>query len=252
ASSLDVLQSQIAERSAELDLATAQNTVAQDRQKLSVLVGWPIDSGYTVATVTVPTTPTITLDYAVATALANRVELKQILLNRESDAVSLKSASIQNLPVVSVNGGASYRLYWSGTGSSGTWNAGVSVSLPILDGGLAAAQVSQAQSALDQLSVQEAQQKQNITIGVRGAYFSVTDAGNRLALAQQNVDQAQKQYELEKIKFTAGLASNLDVLTAFVTLTNAQVAEEAANTTLSLAVLNLQQAMGTIDYSPSP
>lgn len=251
ASSLDVLQSQIAARSAELSLASAQNTVNQDRQKLSELVGWPLDKQYQVAAVSAPAMPSISVDQAVATALANRNELKQLQFTRDTDQVSLKLASIENYPVVSVSGGASYRMFWSGPGSAGSWNAGVNVNLPILDSGLASAQVRQAQAQLNQVALQIEQEKQTITIAVRGNYFNVTNASNQLQLSQQNVDQAQKQYDLEKIKFGAGLASNLDVLTAFVTLVQAQVSLESARTALALAVLNFEQSMGTLAYPPA-
>ena len=223
----------------------------QDRQKLSELVGWPLDTQYEAAAAAAPAMPSVSVDQAISTALANRSELKQLKLSQDTAQVSLKLASTQNYPVVSVTGGASYRMFWSGPGSAGSWSAGVNVSLPILDGGLASAQVQQAKAQLDQIAVQVAQEKQTITIAVRGDYFNVTNASDQLQLSQQNVLQAQKQYDLEKIKFDAGLASNLDVLTAFVTLEQAQVSLQSAKTSRALAVLNFEQAMGTLKYPPT-
>lgn len=245
---LDVLTAQIAEQTAQANLTAARNTFDQDRSSLAVLLGWPIDKKFTVAATEASPPPSLTESQAVQTALANRTEIKQYEINRANTNVGLKSAESQRLPVVSVNGSASYNLYPGITPNidSGTWNAGVSVSVPVFDSGLVSAQVRQARDSLSQIATQEAQAKQNITIDVRKALFGVKDSTVRLKLAQDSVKQAEGEYQLEKTKFSAGLASNLDVLNASVTLINAQDSLQQAKTNLNLSVLSLEQAMGTL------
>ncbi len=248
---LDVLTSQIAEQTAQADLNSAENALKQARSSLAVLLGWPIDKQFSVAEVADPNVPDISEQQAVQTALANRAELKKYQINRTETDISLKSAKSQRMPVVAVNGSASYNIYPGVTPStnSGTWNAGVTVSVPLLDSGQVSAQVAQANDTLSQLGVQEAQAKQTITIDVRKSLFAVKDASVRLELAKESVKQAQGEYNLQKTKFTAGLSSNLDVIKASVTLANAQVSLETARTNLNLAILNLEQAMGTVGTS---
>jgi outer membrane protein len=82
ASSLDVLQSQIAERQDELNLSQAQDAVTSARETLSALIGWAVGKVYTVADTSTPAVPKISTDNAVQTALSNRIELKQIALDR--------------------------------------------------------------------------------------------------------------------------------------------------------------------------
>lgn len=252
ATKLDVLTSQIAEQTAQADLASAQNALEQDRSSLAVLLGLPIDKQYSVAEVPEPSPPSIGQAQAVKTALDNRAELKQYVINRESDTVGLKSAEAQGRPTVAVNGGASYSFYPGVTpnANGGSWNAGVTVSVPIFDSGLVSSKVAAAKASLAQIGVQEAQTKQNITIAVRTALFAVKDASERLKLAKESVTQAQGEYNLEKIKFSTGLASNLDVINASVTLVNAQVALETAKTNLYQAILSLEKSMGTLSATP--
>lgn len=248
ATKLDILTSQIAEQTAQADLASAQNALEQDRSSLAVLLGWSINKQYSVAQVPEPSPPSIGQPQAVKTALDNRAELKQFVINRESTTVGLKSAEALNKPQVAVNGGATYSFEPGVTPNTngGSWNAGVTVSVPIFDSGLVSSKVAAAKASLAQIGVQEEQTKQNITIAVRTSLFAVKDASERLKLANESVTQAQGEYQLEKIKFSAGLASNLDVINASVTLVNAQVALESAKTNLYLAILSLDKAMGTL------
>jgi outer membrane protein TolC len=92
--------------------------------------------------------------------------------------------------------------------------------------------------------VQQAQQGQSITIDVENALFGVTDARDRNALAGQNLQQSQGQYNLEKAKLAVGTGTTLDVLTAFAVLATARVGLAQAKSNYLLAVLNLYNVMG--------
>ena len=118
------------------------------------------------------------------------------------------------------------------------------MALPIVDGGLRGAQADQAADQVSSFKVQQDQQKQSITIDVQNALFGVRDASDRLALAGDNVRQAQGQYDLEKAKFAVGLETTLDVITAFSALTSAQVGQAQARSAYMLAILNLNNVMG--------
>lgn len=250
---LDVLTSQIAEQTAQADLDSAENTLVQARSTLAVMLGGAIDRQFSVAEVADPGLPTVDEQQAVQTALGKRAEIKQVEISLAESRVGLKNTQSLRMPVVAVNGAASYNVYpgTSTNTNAGTWTAGVSVSVPLFDSGQVAAQVAQANDAIAQLGIQEAQTKQAITIDVRKSLFSVKDASVRLSLAKQSVKQSQGEYDLQKTKFAAGLSSNLDVINASVTLANAQVALESARTSLNLAILNLDKSMGTLSVTNS-
>lgn len=245
---LDVLTSRIVEQTARADLDAAEDALKQTRSSLAVLLGRPIDRQFSAAEAADPSVPSLGEPQAVQTAFEKRSGIKRFEIRRAEANVGLKSAESRRMPVVAVNGSVGYDIYpgVSPNIDSGTWNAGVTVSVPILDSGLVSAQIAQARDRLLQLGIQEAQAKQNITIDVRRSLFAVKDASVRLSLAKERVKQAQDEYELQKTEFGAGLSSNLDVINASVTLANAQVALETARTKLNLAILNLHKAMGTL------
>jgi outer membrane protein TolC len=244
ATSLEVLQVQVTLTQAQLDLKTARNTVAVDRKKLSLAIGWPLDRDYQAADAPAPALPTLDEAAALGTAFQNRSELRTLELNIHSAAIALALQRTQSLPVVSVNGSLNLGQDWTSSVSTGSFTAGVSVALPIVDGGLRGAQTDQAADQVSSFKVQQDQQKQSITIDVQNALFGVRDASDRLALAGDNVRQAQGQYDLEKAKFAVGLETTLDVITAFSALTSAQVGQAQARSAYMLAILNLNNVMG--------
>ncbi len=244
ATQLDVLQNQVTLTQAQLDLRTAQNTVAVDRGNLSQQVGWPQDKEYLVADSPIPDLPSLQLDEALKTAFQNRSELLTFDLNIAAANINLALQKSQIYPVVSVNGGLGLGQDWSANVNAGSFSLGASIALPILDGGLRNAQVEQAADQIASYKVQQDQERQSITIAVQNALFSVQDTRNRLDLAGQSVKAAQGQYDLQKARYAVGLVTTLDVLTALQALTTAEVGLEQAKSNYILALLGLDNVMG--------
>jgi outer membrane protein TolC len=244
ATKLDVLQNQVALTQAQLNVQTAQNTIEVDRKTLSAAVGWPLEKQYVAADAPMPELPTLTPEDALKTAFQNRPELRTLELNIASANVNLALQKCQTLPVVSLNGTLGVGEDWSANLNAGSFTAGASIALPVLDGGLRNSQVQQAADQVSSYKVQQDQETQSITIAVENALFSVQDTRNRLDLAGQNVQAAQGQYNLQKARYAVGLVTTLDVLTAFQALTTAQVGVVQARSNYVLAVLALNNAMG--------
>jgi outer membrane protein len=245
ATKLDVLQVQVALTQAQLDVRTAQNTVVTDRKKLSLAIGWPLEKQYGVADSPLPDLPALGTEDALKTAFQNRSELLTLEQNIAAANISLSLQKSQGVPVVSLKASVGVGQDWTTNVNAGTFTAGVSIALPpIYDGGLQNAQVQQAVDQIAAYKVQQDQQGQSIAIDVENALFGVTDAKDRNALAAQNLQQAQGQYDLEKAKLAAGSGTTLDVLTAFSTLATARVGLAQAKSNYLLAVLNLYNVMG--------
>jgi outer membrane protein TolC len=245
ATKLDVLQVQVTLTQAQLDLKSAQNDIETDRKKLSLIVGLPLDRTYQVADVPVPALPDLDPTKAIETAFSSRSELKTLDLNIASAEIAQALQRSAASPSISLDGSYGYSQAWSTNTGTGSFTAGFSVSLPPLyDGKLQDSLVRQAGNQVDSYKVQRDQTRQSITIDVQSALFGVQDTNDRLALAQKNLEQAQGQYDLDKAKLAAGLVTTLDVLTAFSTLTTAQLGLEQAKDAYILAVLNLDNVMG--------
>jgi outer membrane protein TolC len=241
---IDLRQAQVNQAQADLDLRKAQDGIEIARERLSALVGWPIDRQYTVAEADDIAVPSMDVAEAVKIALAQRADMKQSALDLASGDISVALAKTKGSPVVTVNGSLDLGYAWG----KSTWNpgigAGVSVSLPILDAGATAAAVKQAQLQNETLKIQQEKLVADISTSVKNAVYSLRDLRARAELAQASLDLAQSQYDLAQLQFDNGVTSNLDVLTASVALTTAKVNLARAKSDAQLGALALQSAMG--------
>jgi outer membrane protein TolC len=244
ANQIDLKQAQVNQRQAELDLLKAQDDLGVTREKLSALVGWPVDKEYVVAEVQDLPVPDLQLADAVKTALAQRADMKQLQLDAAAAQIALELKRGQTTPTLKVTGGVSWTRDWGRPSDSVSASAGVTVSAPVIDGGAGAAAVRQAELNAQSNSVSQAQLAASIATEIKNDLSSLRDLVARVELAQENLDLAQAQYDLTKVQFDSGVKANLDVLTASVALTTAQVSLAKARADAQLGVLALQDALG--------
>ncbi|SDR67472.1 TolC family protein [Opitutus sp. GAS368] len=131
---------------------------------------------------------------------------------------------------------------WSGPGYN--WNVGLAVSVPI---GLRAARAQYRQALANVQSEQVAydQADQNLLVQVRAAVRAVQSSQEGVAAAIQTTLLSQKQNELQKAKFDAGVATSYDVLQAQNQLENARLTQLQAEVGLRNALASLRFLEGT-------
>jgi outer membrane protein TolC len=244
ATRIDLQQAQVNARAAELDLLAARDSLATSREKLSALVGWPLERQYAVSEVPDLAIPSLDASAAVARALSQRPELRQFDLQRASGQIDLALARSQASPSVSVSGGYTLSTDWSAEGDSSGWSAGVQVSVPLVDSGVTAAQKRQASLQMQSLEIRRRQLADDIATQVREAINALRDLLARAELAAQSLQLARDQYELADIQYQSGVISTLDLLEASVTLTTAEVNLARSRSDIQLGVLALQAAAG--------
>jgi outer membrane protein TolC len=237
ATSLELRQAEINARSAELDLAAAETALASGRRTLSLAAGWPGDRLYTVAEAPDPVAPALDIPALVAAAMQKRVDVRQQQLAAESAAITLALRKAAKSPTVSANGSVSLA----------TWSVGISGTIPIVDSGLAAAQVRETEIANEQARLGAAQLAETVTTEVTAAVTDLKDLLARVELATARRDLAQAKHELAQAKLGLGLGSTLDVLDALVVLTDADVSLSKAKSDVHLGILRLQDTVGTIE-----
>ena len=244
ATRIDLQQAQVNARTAELDLLAAQDSLVTSREKLSALVGWPLERQYAVSEA--PDLPIPSLDVAatIGRALSQRPEMRRFELQRAAGQIDLALAKSQAYPNVSVSGGYTLSTDWSAVGDSSGWTAGVLVSVPIVDSGLTSAQERQASLQIQSLEIQRQQLAASIATQVRSAISNLRDLVARADLAARSLQLARDQYELAGIQYQSGVISTLDLLEASVNLTTAEVNLAKSRSDLQLGVLALQAAAG--------
>jgi outer membrane protein len=251
ATSLELRQAAINVRSSELDVAAAEASLAASRRSLSLAAGWPGDRVFTVAEAPDPVAPALDVAALVATAMEKRVDVRQQKLNEQSAAITLALKKVANSPTVSASGGISVTLDATPAPMQdpvgGSWSLGISGKIPLVDSGLAAAQVRETELANETARIQAAQLVETITTEVTAAVTDLRDLLARAELAAERRELAAAQRDLAQARLDQGVGSTLDVLAALVSLVNADVSLSKAKSDVQLGILRLQDAIGTIE-----
>jgi outer membrane protein TolC len=244
AAAVELKQAEINLGTARLDLESARSSLRAARVTLSNLAGWPADRDYDVAEAADPAVPTLDVAALVQTALSRRGDLKQAALTVQTGEISLALKKAQSSPTISASGGASLSHAWESKTDIGTWSVGLQGSLPIVDAGLAAAQVAEAARQNEISRLQQESLAASIAASIEEAAASVRDLQGRVEIARASLQVAEMKSELAALQFQQGTGSQLDVLTASVNLSSARASLEKARSDAQVAVLQLQNAIG--------
>lgn len=165
----------------------------------------------------------LAVDSAILEALSQRREIRQYEAQMNVDKAGIEIAKAANRP--SIYGSFDYtsRSTTSLSFSPGKgWQdynvAGFTMSWPIFDGWLTKAKVEQAISALKQDRILEDKLKRNIVVEVKEAYLALKSAISRLTPTQRDIDVYQDNLKTVEAKYQEGLASELDLKDAALSL----------------------------------
>jgi len=86
-----------------------------------------------------------------------------------------------------------------------------------------------------------------VDVQVRQAYSSLVEAWELVQASAKTIDQAQEALRLANVRYGVGTATQLDVLTSQVALTEARLNELQAGYGYNVALATLRQAMGQAD-----
>ena len=127
------------------------------------------------------------------------------------------------------------------------WNVGLQSSWAIFDGRATTGRVRQARSQLEQARLSVAEQRLAIEVEVRRALSSLQEALELAEAAQKVVTQAEEALRLANARYSAGTATQLDVLSAQVALTQARDNQLQANYSYNVALATMRTAIGQVD-----
>ena len=228
----DLLKAQLEMARAEIDLLNAMNRDLNTPLELT-------DPLTFVAQDMLPA------DQAVATALKSRSEI--LTLQKKLQATHLNDVAIhaERLPTLSAYANAGS----TGTSlptSTGTYDAGVSLKIPVLDGGRREAQRAEVTAVFRQQELQLAKLQKQVEIEVREALLRMDLARGYVELSDARYRVAQDELEHSRRSYAQGLGSQMDVNGAQAGLAKAADDRVAALHDWNDARVDLLQALGTI------
>ncbi|MDB6056249.1 MAG: Outer rane efflux protein [Verrucomicrobiales bacterium] len=124
------------------------------------------------------------------------------------------------------------------------WEAGVNLSWSPWDGGLTRGRVIEAEARHERVLVDLQDEQRQIELEVRTAYSQFQNAREVLESQKKVQEQAEEALRLAEARMQAGSATQLDVLNAQTSLTNARTTQVQALHDYSVARSRLLRAIG--------
>lgn len=188
---------------------------------------------------------------AVGRAMQHRSDLQAQVSRLETAQRTYSATKAERIPALV--GFANYGTIGPGIDNSiPTWAAGVSLRIPIFDGGAMDARrgedfmrVRQEQTLLEDL-------RQQVALQVRLALSSLRLARDQLVVAEQGKVLAERELEQAERRYRAGVAIGLEVTQAQTHLSEADESRISALFRYNLSRIQLSDSMGTLigDLNP--
>ncbi len=218
----DVLRSEVELVDAQQTLTQAENTYHINVATLNNIIGLPTATPLNLSQGLEYKPNSYVLDNCVTYAMANRPEIHQAEASVNMAKAAQQQANAGNLPQVSL--GASNE--WSDTHFAGkkrdNWALGVTLTQNIWDYGVTAAKVREAKANVVKAQESYRQIADEVRLAVRSSYLSMREAEKRIKTTEVAVAQAEEDYRIAQLRYSAGVGTNTDVMDASVALTTAK------------------------------
>ena len=245
ATGVDVTRAQTRLAEQQVTLAQAQTTSEQSRLNLQRVVGLPLGSSLTL---TDPLRFVDELLPSVETAVGQAgQDRREVQVAEEQNRVSrleVQAVRAEYLPSVEFVGDYGVSGITPTLSDLPTRSVAVQVNVPIFNGGLTRGRVTAAASRQRQTELELSNIRGQVEEDVRLALTTLRTAAAQVRAADESVMLAQRELEMARDRFKAGVGDNLEVVTAQTSLANARDAQVTALAQHNAARLNLAAALG--------
>ena len=108
--------------------------------------------------------------------------------------------------------------------NSRSWTTGITMNLPIFNGGLTIGEVSASKAQHNQAKLAERQVRDDIRLEVEAAYDALLQAKKSLDIQGVTIAQAEEGLRIANLRYDSGVGTQLEVLSAQTALTDARKA----------------------------
>ncbi len=191
-------------------------------------------------------TPAFSADETMERAFAERPEMKALASQIRATELERKTAQDARVPRLALNG------LWSEEGTSPAspipvYNFAVSLDVPLYTGGRIKAQMAIEDIELKKLGQQQTDLRNQIAQEVRTASAQLDAAKSEVDVANLGIDLAREEVTQARDRFQAGVANNIEVITAQDELARANDNQIAALYRYNQARADLAHATGQME-----
>lgn len=240
----DVLRSEVELANAKQTLIKAENSREVAVSSLNNVIGLPLDTALNLKEELSYQQYGKSMGESIAYALRHRPEVQQADDALDSARKGVDVAQSGHRPTVN------FSAYndWNDTDFPGSdnsnWRMAVVANWNVFDSGLVNAKVSQAEAKVLQAQEEARQTRDTVQLEVRQAYLNMLEAEKRIDTTQVAVVQAEEDYKIAQVRYSAGVGTNLDVMDSQVALTQAKTNYIQALYDYNTSRATLENAMG--------
>lgn len=248
----EVLDAEVDLATARQDLLTAQNAVSTQIAQLNTLLNIPLEANvdYVGELTRVPFN--LTLQDCLTRAYNARPDL---LIGKKSVEIAQKDSTIAAssfYPSVDANANYYNNGVDAGLSRGGVypysskeyWTVGVSASMTIFEWGADYYDYKQYEETVKQVEAQLEDTRLNAGFEVKTAILNITEAADRITVANKSVEAAKEAYRMAVARYQAQVGTNTDVLNAQARLTTSEAQLSLALADYGTAISTLYVAMG--------
>lgn len=192
----------------------------------------------------------VSMEQATELALKDRADYKAQRQREQTARLSYQATLWERLP--SAAAFADYGAIGGAVNDSrATRSVGISVRIPIFDGGRREARRAESGSQLRVEEIHTRDLRQQLELELRLAFDSLRSAETQVQSAEEALQLAQKELEQAERRYKAGVANSLEITDAQTRLTRARETRVNALFAHNLAKLDLGSALGVVErYLP--
>ncbi len=247
ASKLDLLQAEVRVANLKPQLFRAKNSLDVSLLGLKTAVGIDLDIPVEVEGELGFAPLETDAENAVTEALARRPEILGLDYQSRMAGEMLKMARAATLPTLAIGG--AYNLWADKFNfNRGTWQNYYSINLvlnlPIFNGFETQAKIAQSKAALREIEWNRKGLGETVKFEVRQAVLNYEQAREALLSQEKNVEQAREAVRIAELNYSEGLATNLDVTSAQLALTQARVNRSQSLYDCVISLAQLEKSVG--------
>ena len=245
ATGVDVTRAETRLAQEQVRLPRAETDSETARLELQRLIGLPLGSSFTLTDplqFTAEDLPVI--ETAVTTAENNRAEVHVAEAEVTASKYETSAARAEQLPSLEFLGDYGISGITPVESALPTRRYAVQLNVPVFNGGLTRGRIQVASSREQEAALQLASTRGQIEEDVRLAYALLRTTAATVRAADQTVTLGERELEMARDRFRAGLGDNIELTTAQTTLANARLDQVSALASYNAARLNLAAALG--------
>ena len=245
-STLDVSFANVNLSDAKLMQIQAQNDLKAADAELATAMGLPGQSGFILAEEPMPSPLPDRVTDLIQDALQARPELRDLRLEQGAAERFTKAEHALYYPTVGVVGTAGF-VPTGYVAIPGRYGAiGMNVTIPIFNGGLFKARQTAAELKARAASQNISDLENRVTRDVRVAFLNATTSYDRMAVTRQLLAQAQQALDLAQTRYDIGLGNIVELSTAQLNLTSAQITDTNARYDYQAQRVMLEYQVGAL------